>query len=118
MLSDHDEANPEAHMQDRSIGGRQVSAIGLGGMPLSVEGRPDEARAIATVHAALDAGVTFIDTADAYHATATDVGHNELLIAKALRLAGSAPTTSWWRPRVGIAVPATGPGTSRATPPT
>ncbi len=75
-------------MQQRSIGGRQVSAIGLGGMPMSIEGRPDEARAIATVHAALDAGVTLIDTADAYHLTAADVGHNELLIAKALRLAG------------------------------
>ncbi len=78
-------------MEQRSIGGRQVSAIGLGGMPLSIEGRPDEARAIATIHAALDAGVTLIDTADAYHLTAADVGHNELLIAKALRLAGVGP---------------------------
>jgi len=78
-------------MRQRSIGGRQVSTIGLGGMPLSIEGRPDEARAIATVHAALDAGVTLIDTADAYHSTAADVGHNELLIAKALRLAGVGP---------------------------
>ena len=77
-------------MQQRTIGGRSVSAIGLGAMPMSIEGRPDEARSIATVHAALEAGVTLIDTADAYHLTATDVGHNELLIAKALRLAGSA----------------------------
>lgn len=75
-------------MQQRQIGGRDVSAIGLGGMPMSIEGRPDEARSIATVHAALDAGVTLIDTADAYHLDPTDVGHNELLIAKALRLAG------------------------------
>jgi hypothetical protein len=36
-------------------------------MPLSIEHRPDETRAIATVHAALDAGVTLIDTADSYH---------------------------------------------------
>ena len=78
-------------MQQRRIGTRDVSAIGLGGMPLSIEGRPDEARAIATIHAALDAGVTLIDTADAYHLNPTDVGHNELVIAKALRLAGAGP---------------------------
>ncbi len=77
-------------MQQRTIGGRAVSAIGLGGMPMSIEGRPSEAQAIETIHAALEAGVTLIDTADAYHLTATDVGHNEILIAKALRLAGDA----------------------------
>ncbi|NUR93801.1 MAG: aldo/keto reductase [Kribbellaceae bacterium] len=68
----------------RTIGDVEVSAIGLGGMPMSIEGRPDEERSIATIHAALDAGITLIDTADAYHLTATDVGHNESLIAKAL----------------------------------
>lgn len=51
-------------MQQRTIGGRSVSAIGLGGMPMSIEGRPDPERSIATIHAALDAGVTLIDTAD------------------------------------------------------
>lgn len=71
-------------MQTRTIGDVTVSAIGLGGMPMSIEGRPDEARSISTIHAALDAGVTFIDTADAYHLRADDVGHNEDLIAKAL----------------------------------
>jgi aryl-alcohol dehydrogenase-like predicted oxidoreductase len=76
-------------MQHRSIGGLQVSAIGLGGMPMSVEGRPDEDRSIATIHAALDAGVTFIDTANAYHLGADvvghdETGHNESLIARAL----------------------------------
>src|SRR3954453_254122 len=71
-------------MRDRVIGDVSVSEIGLGGMPMSIEGRPDEARSIATIHAALDAGVTLIDTADAYHLEANDVGHNELLIAKAL----------------------------------
>ena len=75
-------------MKQRMIGDRHVSAIGLGGMPMSIEGRPDEARSIATIHAALDAGVTLIDTADSYHQDPTDVGHNELLVAKALRLAG------------------------------
>jgi aryl-alcohol dehydrogenase-like predicted oxidoreductase len=68
----------------RRIGEVEVSGIGLGAMPMSIEGRPDEARSIATIHAALDAGITLIDTADAYHLTATDVGHNETLIAKAL----------------------------------
>lgn len=72
-------------MQLRSIGGRPVSAIGLGGMPMSIEGRPDRERSIATIHAALDAGVTLIDTADAYHQFADEVGHNEELIAEALR---------------------------------
>jgi len=72
-------------MQHRTIGGQVVSAIGLGGMPLSIEGRPDAERSIATIHAALDMGVTLIDTADAYHRDAGEVGHNEELIARALR---------------------------------
>jgi aryl-alcohol dehydrogenase-like predicted oxidoreductase len=71
-------------MQTRTLGDRAVSIIGLGGMPMSIEGRPDEARSIATIHAALDAGITLIDTADAYHLHADEVGHNESLIAKAL----------------------------------
>jgi aryl-alcohol dehydrogenase-like predicted oxidoreductase len=67
-----------------------VSAIGLGGMPLSVEGSPaDPSRSVATIFAALDAGVTLIDTADAYHLASDEVGtdetgHNETLIATAL----------------------------------
>jgi aryl-alcohol dehydrogenase-like predicted oxidoreductase len=71
-------------MQQRSIGDVQVSAIGLGGMPMSIEGRPDRQRSIAAIHAALDSGVTLIDTADAYHLHADEVGHNETLIAEAL----------------------------------
>jgi aryl-alcohol dehydrogenase-like predicted oxidoreductase len=71
-------------MQTRKIGKVAVGAIGLGGMPMSIEGRPDEARSIRTIHAALDAGVTLIDTADAYHLHAGETGHNERLIAKAL----------------------------------
>src|SRR5512142_817203 len=71
-------------MQTRTIGPVTVSAIGLGGMPMSIEGRPDEARSVRTIHAALDAGVTLIDTADAYHLEAGETGHNERLIAKAL----------------------------------
>ncbi|OFE16071.1 aldo/keto reductase [Humibacillus sp. DSM 29435] len=71
-------------MKQRTLGELTVSAIGLGGMPMSIEGRPDEERSVRTIHAALDAGVTFIDTADAYHLHADEVGHNESLIAKAL----------------------------------
>jgi aryl-alcohol dehydrogenase-like predicted oxidoreductase len=71
-------------MQSRRIGDVRVSAIGLGGMPMSIEGRPDEDRSIRTIHAALDAGITLIDTADAYHIGADEVGHNESLIARAL----------------------------------
>ena len=61
-------------MRYRTIGDTTVSAIGLGGMPMSIEGRPDEQRSVATIHAALDAGVTLIDTADAYHLHAGEVG--------------------------------------------
>ncbi len=69
----------------RTLGDAEVFPIGLGGMPLSLEGRPDEDRAIRTIHAALDAGVNLIDTADAYARDDHDIGHNERLIAKALR---------------------------------
>lgn len=72
-------------MRYRRIGDVKVSAIGLGGMPLSTPGRPDRDQAIATIHAAVDAGITLIDTADAYTSTGDGQGHNELLIAEALR---------------------------------
>src|ERR1700733_10073624 len=71
-------------MELRRIGSRQVGAIGLGEMPMSIEGRPDEARSIETIHAALDAGMTLIDTADAYCLGGDDTGHGEVLVAKAL----------------------------------
>jgi aryl-alcohol dehydrogenase-like predicted oxidoreductase len=76
-------------MQSRELGDRRVSAIGLGGLPMSIEGRPDADRSIATIHAALDAGITLIDTADAYHIGAHEVGHNESLIARALASYGA-----------------------------
>lgn len=72
-------------MRPLSRGDVSVFPLGLGGMPLSIAGRPDEAQSIATVHAALDAGMTLIDTADVYCQDETDYGHNERLIAKALR---------------------------------
>ncbi|MER5601291.1 aldo/keto reductase [Streptomyces sp. NPDC002265] len=75
-------------MLRRRIGDLPVSAIGLGAMPLSIEGRPDERRALATVHAALDAGVTLLDTADSYTLPDAEPGHNELLVARALAAYG------------------------------
>jgi aryl-alcohol dehydrogenase-like predicted oxidoreductase len=76
-------------MHHRRIGDVEVSAIGLGGMPMSIEGRPDEERSIRTIHAALDAGITLIDTADAYQLPEDEVGHNETLIARALASYGT-----------------------------
>src|SRR5882757_2825238 len=70
-------------MQIRPLGstGPSVSALGLGAMAMSgVYGEADRAESIATVHAALDANVTLIDTGDFY-----GMGHNELLLAEALR---------------------------------
>ena len=75
----------EAIMQYRNIGQVKVSAIGLGAMPMSIEGRPDKDQSIRTIHAALDAGITLIDTANAYHLLGGEVGHNERLIAEALK---------------------------------
>jgi aryl-alcohol dehydrogenase-like predicted oxidoreductase len=77
-------------MQLRPLGssGLQVSQIGLGGMPLSIAGRPGRAEAIKVIHAALRAGVTLIDTADVYCLDQSDIGHNEKLIAEALALRG------------------------------
>jgi aryl-alcohol dehydrogenase-like predicted oxidoreductase len=81
-------------VQQRSIGndtvGRvSVGAIGLGAMPLSTkEHRPSPTDAEAVVHAALDAGVTLIDTADAYSRDEAEFGHNEELVANALRSYG------------------------------
>jgi aryl-alcohol dehydrogenase-like predicted oxidoreductase len=72
-------------MRQRRIGHNTVSAIGLGEMPLSIENRPGEADAHRVVHAALDAGVNFIDTADAYALGAEDFGHGERLVAAALK---------------------------------
>jgi aryl-alcohol dehydrogenase-like predicted oxidoreductase len=68
----------------RHIGDLSVSAIGLGGMKMSLKRPFDEEESIATVHAALDAGVTLIDTADVYNPDDGPFGHNEELVARAL----------------------------------
>jgi len=74
-------------MQQRRLGpdAPEVGAVGFGGMHLSIADRPPEAQGVRTIHAALDAGVTLIDTADVYCLDQADLGHNERLIARALR---------------------------------
>jgi aryl-alcohol dehydrogenase-like predicted oxidoreductase len=75
-------------MPTRSLGttGPQVSALGLGCMGMSaLYGEADRTESIATIHAALDAGITLLDTGDFYA-----MGHNEMLIGEALRAAPAA----------------------------
>ncbi|MFI6560905.1 aldo/keto reductase [Streptomyces sp. NPDC050534] len=75
-------------IQTRNLGttGPRVSALGLGCMGMSgMYGAADRAESIATVHAALEAGVTLLDTGDFY-----GMGHNEMLISEALRTAPAA----------------------------
>ena len=69
-------------METRTLGGSlRVSAVGLGCMGMSeFYGGRDEAESVATIHRALDLGVTFLDTADMY-----GVGRNEELVGRALR---------------------------------
>jgi aryl-alcohol dehydrogenase-like predicted oxidoreductase len=69
-------------MQKRRLGasGHALSAIGLGCMGMSdFYGPADRAESLATIHASLDAGITFLDTGDFY-----GTGHNELLLHEAL----------------------------------
>lgn len=103
-------------MRYRSIGDVEVSAIGLGAMPLSIEGRPDSGRAIATIHAALDAGVTLIDTADSYHWHAGETGHNEVLIAEALATYGGGSDAVLVATKGGRGRPGDGSWTVTGTP--
>lgn len=74
-------------MSRRALGASllDVAPIGLGGMPMSIAGRPSEDDAVRVIHAALDAGMDFIDTADVYCLDDDDIGHNERLIARALQ---------------------------------
>jgi aryl-alcohol dehydrogenase-like predicted oxidoreductase len=77
-------------MQQRQLGstGPRVSALGLGCMGMSgMYGPADRAEGIATIHAALDAGITLIDTGDFYNN-----GHNEMLVGEALKNATQRDT--------------------------
>ena len=74
-------------METRPLGpgAPAVPCLGYGGMHLSLDDRPSEAEAIRVIHAALDGGVRLIDTADVYCLDDHDIGHNERLVAQALR---------------------------------
>jgi aryl-alcohol dehydrogenase-like predicted oxidoreductase len=74
-------------LNTRSLGpgGPAVAAVGYGGMHLSLQDRPPAEQGVQAIHAALDAGATLIDTADVYCLDQHDIGHNERLIAQALR---------------------------------
>lgn len=72
-------------MRPLGPGAPDVAAFGFGGMPLSIDGRPSEDDAVRVLVAVLEAGVTLIDTADVYCIDDHDIGHNERLIARALR---------------------------------
>jgi aryl-alcohol dehydrogenase-like predicted oxidoreductase len=78
-------------MKQRRIGTRTVSAIGLGAMPMSVREHNDEERALVTIRRALDEGVTLVDTADAYSPDEATFGHNEVLVARALKEYAAGP---------------------------
>ncbi|MFP5247660.1 MAG: aldo/keto reductase [Thermoanaerobaculia bacterium] len=64
--------------------GESIPLIGFGGMPLSINVRPPEEQGRKVLHAAIDAGMTLIDTADVYCLDDDDIGHNERLIASVL----------------------------------
>lgn len=71
----------------RRLGQTDISLtpIALGGMPMSISGRPAESQSIGTIHKALDLGVNLIDTSDAYCLDESDKHHNERLIHKAIQ---------------------------------
>lgn len=74
-------------MQQRQLGkdGPSVGAIAMGGMLLSIAGRPPLDHAQATIRTALNCGLNLFDTADAYCLDATDLHHNEILFRDTLR---------------------------------
>jgi aryl-alcohol dehydrogenase-like predicted oxidoreductase len=99
-------------------GGPVVSRVGLGLMGMSgIYGPADEIESIATIRAALDAGITLLDTGDFY-----GMGHNEMLLRDALRGVNRATSTCWprWRGSRRSTAPARpswlSPGCSPAAP--
>jgi aryl-alcohol dehydrogenase-like predicted oxidoreductase/predicted kinase len=77
----------------RSSAGGSERRIGLGCMRLSTAADRDDFHGVAVIHAALDAGATLLDTADSYAPDDTEIGHNERLIAEALRTWGGDRST-------------------------
>jgi aryl-alcohol dehydrogenase-like predicted oxidoreductase len=77
-------------MLQRRLGDIDVSAIGLGAMPMSVRENNDVTLGTRTIHRALDEGITLIDTADVYTPDDAPLGHNEELVAGALRSYGAS----------------------------
>lgn len=79
-------------LQTRKIADLNVSLVGLGCMPLSnIKMVDHREQAIATIHHAIDLGITLLDTANVYSPTWDTVGHNEALVAEAMRTySGSA----------------------------
>ncbi|MCU0550494.1 MAG: aldo/keto reductase [Leptolyngbya sp. Prado105] len=84
-MATQDKVAELAHLRELGTSREMVFPIGLGGMPMSIRDRPSESQAIATIHQALELGVTLIDTADAYCIDEPDKHHNEKLIYKALQ---------------------------------
>lgn len=84
------------HTRPLGAGAPAVSAIGYGGMHLSLPDRPPPGQSLRVLHAALDAGITLIDTADAYCLNDGETGHNERLVTEALG--------SWVGDRGGVVV--------------
>ena len=85
-------------MMDGELAGFAIPLLGMVTMALAIEGRPDRDTAIRTIHAGLDAGVRYLDTAWSYYlpsepgtGTAEDLGYGEKLVRDAL--------TSWNGPR-------------------
>jgi aryl-alcohol dehydrogenase-like predicted oxidoreductase len=78
-------------MNQRELGntGLMLKAIGLGAMPLSISGRPDQAQAFAVIEAFVADGGNFIDTANVYCLDDDEIGHNERLIRQALDSLGA-----------------------------
>ena len=78
-------------MKHRKLGSFQVAPVGLGCMPLSMANDrnkwllTDRAAAISVIHAALDAGINLLDTADIYAPAWNQMGHNELIVGEAFR---------------------------------
>lgn len=85
-------------MMNGELAGFTIPRLGMGTMALAIEGRPDRDTAIQTIHAGLDAGVCYLDTAWSYYlpsepgtGTAKDLGYGEKLVRNAL--------ASWDGPR-------------------